>query len=78
MARLEKSNSGLLHLNGLFIILGVGVDDAFVIMDAYGQEQAEAAAEGRRTSFRLLEHSKEASHEFRHDERELQISSEVL
>ena len=24
---------GLLHLNGLFIILGVGVDDAFVIMD---------------------------------------------
>ena len=25
--------TGLLHLNGLFIILGVGVDDAFVIMD---------------------------------------------
>ena len=26
-------NRGLLHLNGLFIILGVGVDDAFVIME---------------------------------------------
>ena len=28
-----QPTEGLLHLNGLFIILGVGVDDAFVIMD---------------------------------------------
>ncbi|CAE7748382.1 Disp1 [Symbiodinium pilosum] len=45
---------GLLHLNGLFIILGVGVDDAFVIMDAYGQEKAEAEAEGRPTNFSAI------------------------
>ncbi|CAJ1386354.1 unnamed protein product [Effrenium voratum] len=45
---------GLLHLNGLFIILGVGVDDAFVIMDAYGQEKAEAEADGRPTNFSAL------------------------
>lgn len=30
--------TGLLHLNGLFIILGVGVDDAFVIMDLRVEE----------------------------------------
>eukprot|EP00913_Durusdinium_trenchii_P032474 g30403.t1 len=29
----QQRYMGLLHMNGLFIILGVGVDDAFVIMD---------------------------------------------
>lgn len=47
----QQRYMGLLHMNGLFMILGVGVDDAFVIMDAYGQEKAEAEAEGRRTDF---------------------------
>lgn len=50
----QQRYMGLLHLSGLFIILGVGVDDAFVIMDAYGQEKAEAEAEKRRTNFSAI------------------------
>ena len=50
----QQRYMGLLHLNGLFIILGVGVDDAFVIMDAYGQEKAEAEAEKRPTNFSAI------------------------
>ena len=46
---------GILNILSIYLVLGIGVDDLFVLVDAFKQEESKSAALGRRRSFTLAQ-----------------------